>query len=640
MRIFTILLLFFFIAADVQSQTVTQTDGKRAFSKKYFFPKSADYNTWDISGHFGITYPYTDISASSKRNFALGIDVTKFISHTFALQARFMRGTISGIDEYNPEYSFSTTFDYDITLNAIVQFGNISFIEKNKKLSAYATIGFGVIHFSPDVYTDGGYVSQKGLYSQYTQPLVPMDYSSTTNIVVPLGVGLKYRVSDRVSINMEYSYRATNSDKLDGFYKLLSSHDNFSYFSAGAIYHLGKQREVLEWVNPMEIVYDDMNELKTKIIQLTLDTDMDGVPDVNDREPETPAGNKVYGDGTSVTGNSGNVQGNNYTKPPVVRETVAAPVQVEPAKTDNVSQTPVSTGMPSNPNEKTIIQDNSTPSGAVIVPLPDMTSGNKPAESASDLKAGEVKPATAGGDVTKSGVITTQDDLKKDTVVQYIPDLVEPGKPIDSVSKSKIVLVPDEITTDSATRINYLFPEKSTVADSIYRSRVQVLPVTPQKTETKTPPVTPAKPAVVENKPVVAAPVVSGGVNNAPGNVTPASTIDSTLLQNYNDLPSIYFTVDETKIGEKQLKTLEYVGMVMQSNPSVNFTVIGICDGSGSLKYNIALGKKRAEAVVKYLVSNFQIDTNRLSIMTLGAVDSSVKGSAQLNRRVDIKVRN
>ncbi len=653
MRIITIFLCFFFIIDGARTQTVSPNDGKRSFGRNYVLPKSSEYNTWDLGGHFGITYPYTDISASGSRDFAFGIDITKFLSHSFALQTRFLHGSISGVDEFKPDYQYNTTFSYDLTLNAIVNFGNLSFIDRNKNLSGYASIGFGIIHFSPTVYTDGGHVPLTGVYSQYTQPLVTMDYSSTTNIVIPLGVGLKYRVSDKVSINAEYSYRATNSDKLDGFYKLLSSHDNFSYFGVGAIYHLGKQREVLEWVNPMEIVYDDLNELKAKIIQLSNDTDKDGVPDINDREPETPIGNRVYGDGTSVLNVKNESGGNVHSKPPA--EINANPAQVMPEKTGNVSQQAASPGTQTENNTNPAIQNSTSPAGIAVVPVPAIKNDDKPVDNASTLKGEEVVPVQGNDSVSKSGVIIIQTETKKDTVVQYVPDMIESGKPIDSISKSRIVMVSPEVISDSAVRAKYLSPERSTVADSIYRSRIQMYPQQVPSTENKYAPSEQSNATAVKDtvkstpanqqqqspvNPPVVTPPVSGNASTGTTKLNAPAGIDTTLLNNYNDLPSIYFTVDDTKIGERQFKTLEYIALVMQNNPTVNFNVIGICDGSGGLKYNIALGKKRAEAVVKHLVNNYHLDVNRFTVMTLGAVDSSVKGSAQLNRRVDIKVKD
>lgn len=291
---------YLIILCLISSGIYSQTNPGPIRIKNYRIPTAGTYNTWDVSGHMGFTYPRTDISASGKRDFAIGADVTKFITHSFAMEFRLLHASLSGIDENRPQYRYNSTINYDMTINAVVQFGNISFLKRNPNLSVFGKIGFGILHYSPEVYLDGGINKLPGIYSQYSQPLETTDYRSSTDYVIPLGFGVKYRVSDNLSIMGEYSFRKTNSDKLDGFFKLLSADDDYMYFAAGVTYHLGKNDKVLEWVNPLQVVYTDLYEMKERIDQLTKDSDNDGVADLYDREPGTKTGSKVYGDGTSV----------------------------------------------------------------------------------------------------------------------------------------------------------------------------------------------------------------------------------------------------------------------------------------------------------------------------------------------------
>ena len=300
MKIFIVLLLFFYSLNPSLAQTADKKDKSMINDKTGLPLLSNDFNSWDIGGSIGITYPYTDISASGKRNFGIAVDATKFITHTLALQARFVHASLSGIDKNKPDYRFNTTINYDLSLNGIIQFGNFVFPKHNHNLSVYAALGLGLIRYTPMVYTDGGHIVQTGIYSQYSQPLVEMDYQPTTDLLIPLGIGVKYRPAKNYSIICEYSFRTTNSDKLDGFYKLLSAEDNYSFFCVGLNYHLGKQTKYLEWENPLQTIYNDISNLKNKIELLSIDTDKDGVSDINDREPNTPPGIKVYGDGTTV----------------------------------------------------------------------------------------------------------------------------------------------------------------------------------------------------------------------------------------------------------------------------------------------------------------------------------------------------
>jgi OOP family OmpA-OmpF porin len=296
-----LIVLYFILLADFSySQTIVQKEVNPAKSKKYKLPSASNFNTWDVSGHIGLAYPYSDISGTGAGKFAFGVDVTKFLSHTFALQARLMHATLSGEDVNKSEYQFNTTIHYDLTVNTVVQFGNISFLKKIPELAFYATLGIGIVHYTPEIYIDGGYEKLSGVYSQYDQPLVEMNYKNTADLMIPIGFGAKYNIEKRYSLTAEFSYRTTNSDKLDGFYKLLSDQDDYSYFNVGFTYHLGSHSKTLQWVNPLQTAYNDLYEMQQKLDQYSTDSDSDGVANMYDKEPETRRGSKVYGDGTSV----------------------------------------------------------------------------------------------------------------------------------------------------------------------------------------------------------------------------------------------------------------------------------------------------------------------------------------------------
>jgi OOP family OmpA-OmpF porin len=118
--------------------------------------------------------------------------------------------------------------------------------------------------------------------------------------MVPVSLGIKYRFADRFSVSAEYSYRRTNTDKLDGFFKLLSSDDSYSFFNIGVICHLGSNDKMIEWENPLNALYADLYTTKNRLDRSMRDSDSDGVPDLYDKEADTPEGTRVYGDGTSV----------------------------------------------------------------------------------------------------------------------------------------------------------------------------------------------------------------------------------------------------------------------------------------------------------------------------------------------------
>ena len=308
MKIFTIILSLLTIggAQNANAQSPVMRDSAHISIKNDRMPYISHFDNWDIGGHIGLTWPNTDISANTisafnvKRNVAFGLDVTKFLTHSFAFQARFMTGSMSGVDGNKPQYRFNTDVKYDITLNAYFQLGNVAFLKRCPNLAIYGAIGAGIIKYTPHVYLDGGHTALTGIYSQYTQAFDTVNYANSSELIMPFSVGVKYRISKHFSLNLEYSFRTTNRDKLDGWYKLLSEDDDYSYTSLGLTYHIGKKQYVAEWFNPMQSVYADLYDMKDKVDLMSKDSDKDGVADLFDKEPDTPEGNKVYGDGTSI----------------------------------------------------------------------------------------------------------------------------------------------------------------------------------------------------------------------------------------------------------------------------------------------------------------------------------------------------
>ena len=145
MRLFTRVLMFAF-CIGLTTHTIAQTvhsDSIRVDIKSGKMPRSKEFNTWDLTLHGGMCIPNTDIASSdlngsnAKQHLGYGLSVTKFFSHTFALQAQFIRAKLEGEDSNKPLYKFTTDVDYAITLNALFQFGNVDFLKRMPNFEIY-----------------------------------------------------------------------------------------------------------------------------------------------------------------------------------------------------------------------------------------------------------------------------------------------------------------------------------------------------------------------------------------------------------------------------------------------------------------------------------------------------------------------
>lgn len=80
---------------------------------------------------------------------------------------------------------------------------------------------------------------------------------------------------------------------------------------------------------------------------------------------------------------------------------------------------------------------------------------------------------------------------------------------------------------------------------------------------------------------------------------------------------TIYFDFDKATVRSEFIETLQAHGAFLTANPSVRITVEGHSDERGTPEYNIALGERRAQAVVQYL-QNLGVTSGQISTVSYG----------------------
>lgn len=134
--------------------------------------------------------------------------------------------------------------------------------------------------------------------------------------------------------------------------------------------------------------------------------------------------------------------------------------------------------------------------------------------------------------------------------------------------------------------------------------------------------------SVVDEKPVsktVIAPVV------LPPYLDPASLL--------NQKRSVYFDFDQFTVRPEFTSVLELHGKYLAANPQIVIKVQGNTDEKGGAEYNLALGQRRADAVVKVL-KLYGVKDSQLEAVSFGkekprAVGHDEAAQAQ-NRRADL----
>ena len=101
----------------------------------------------------------------------------------------------------------------------------------------------------------------------------------------------------------------------------------------------------------------------------------------------------------------------------------------------------------------------------------------------------------------------------------------------------------------------------------------------------------------------------------------------------------IYFNTDKAEIKPESYAIIKSVADYLKENPEVKIQIIGHTDAQGEDDYNLQLSERRARAVIRALVHQFEIDENRMSAIGKGETEpvddnATEKGRAN-NRRVE-----
>lgn len=101
----------------------------------------------------------------------------------------------------------------------------------------------------------------------------------------------------------------------------------------------------------------------------------------------------------------------------------------------------------------------------------------------------------------------------------------------------------------------------------------------------------------------------------------------------------ILFDTDSDHLKPESAPVIQSIARGLETNPNLKLLIEGHTDSVGNAAQNLELSKRRAEAVKTVLVSQFQVDSERLTTTGLGStkpIDSNdtPQGRAQ-NRRVE-----
>lgn len=218
--------------------------------------------------------------------------------------------------------SVNVDVNWAASLNGVFQLGTIDFMRRENAVNFYAKVGMGVLASNPVQYSDNDFQTvahdYKGTWGEKVfgdrEPDGTKDYKLSG--FIPVGVGVKFKLSEVVALNLGYTMNFTDDNLLYG-HSRTDYKGKFSNIYGGLEFTLGsRDKESLTFTNPVATMYDELKDpslrnevealkqrvstLEGTVDQLAKDSDGDGVSDKFDKCPGTPAGTVVDGSGCPI----------------------------------------------------------------------------------------------------------------------------------------------------------------------------------------------------------------------------------------------------------------------------------------------------------------------------------------------------
>ncbi|MBL7739701.1 MAG: hypothetical protein JNK14_10805 [Chitinophagaceae bacterium] len=181
---------------------------------------------------------------------SVNLFASKLISSTFSWRVNLAFGGLKGNDaKYsNPEYRQQRNFNFTSRVLEVSGMAEWSILGRNYISRGFAPYLFAGIGYNfINVKRDYSHLNAEyfGTESELITGLTTDAQRSLPRglLVLPVGAGSRYYLSDRVGISAETSYRIMSNDYLDGFSQAANPNKGDHYYShmIGVVYRLGKK---------------------------------------------------------------------------------------------------------------------------------------------------------------------------------------------------------------------------------------------------------------------------------------------------------------------------------------------------------------------------------------------------------------
>jgi OmpA-OmpF porin, OOP family len=291
MKIKRTLLIAFLISTQIGN---AQTADNR-FALGLNFVKN-EYNGDYGNGIFNFSQPWYS---------AGGISLSSYLTPSFDIG---LQGTYGDYGYYKTVVDHFGGSKFDATVFAHYKLNNGYILKEDSKLSPFISFGFGLATYATN---------------NSASPW-PTIITAGTDFIVPVGIGLKYQLTNSIAIQYQYLYNFTSSDVHDQNRSggvnntvfgtpvhpgIKAGNDAYGQHMLGFVFNLGKAKDSDK--DGVSDKYDKCINTPLDVIVdkdgCPIDTDNDGVADYMDKCADTPSGIKVDVNGCPVDGDKDGV---------------------------------------------------------------------------------------------------------------------------------------------------------------------------------------------------------------------------------------------------------------------------------------------------------------------------------------------
>jgi Domain of unknown function (DUF6089) len=225
----------------------------------------SQHNEYVQKGEFGITagvaHYFGDINTRAAINRpkpAVGAFFRKQFGNYVGLRLSAHYAQLGYSDTYSKnEYQKIRNLSFNTNIWEIALQGDFNFFkfipgDPDYAFTPYITLGVGVFTYDPYAYTDGQkeFLRPLGTEGQLIGYNGRKPYN-TLALCIPLGVGIKYNLSEKINFSFEVAHRFTGTDYLDDVSTTYIGANRFTPLSTAAL--LQDRSVEIDPVNPLGI---------------------------------------------------------------------------------------------------------------------------------------------------------------------------------------------------------------------------------------------------------------------------------------------------------------------------------------------------------------------------------------------------